>query len=67
MNALQRKSEPDASAYVEKPFDLPALESLAPPENAAGAQTERRSLRRRMSALRLTRPSDDMFQQFRIY
>jgi len=67
MNALQRKSEPDASAYIEKPFDLPALAAVAPPENAAATHTERRGLRRRMSALRLTRPSDDMFHRFRIY
>ena len=67
MNALQRKSEPDASAYVESPFDLPALAAVAPAEDAAPTQTERRGLRRRMSTLRLTRPSADMFHQFRIY
>jgi hypothetical protein len=67
MNALQRKSEPDASAYVESPFELPAVAAVAPPENAASTTTERRGLRRRMSTLRLTRPSVDMFHQFRIY
>ncbi|MGA2025098.1 MAG: hypothetical protein ABSH23_10085 [Steroidobacteraceae bacterium] len=67
MDALQRKFEPEAGVYVERPIDLPALAAVAPPEHAAATRTERRGPRRRMSALRLTRPSEDMFHQFRIY